>query len=709
MTASASARLPSSFRRRITWAGIAFIALVVIADGYEAWQDYRASVGRSERTLSGLSSALAEQTARMIQELDVVLQDYAEWSASSAGRKSSPEEMRDRLRRYVAQLPFVHSAAVLGPDGHIRVTTQARAANDLDLSDLPVFAVHAHEATGSLYVSTPALGQRDRYLTFALSRRLEDGSGRFAGVIVARMAFEYLTRFYATVDISPGGSIRLLRDDGVTLAHYPTEAVTAQRTSPTPLIRRPVQLQADASVQRVRRAEGDELVAVHRVEDYPLAIEVAWPLRAVMAPWVSQERASALRTGVLAVLAVLLVVGLTRMLGKHDLAELRRRRLERRLGDLERQQALGSLAAAMAHDFNNVLSAIVGYAELARSSVGDNPEAQTQLDRLLAAAERARQLVRRVLTFDRNRSVTYVPTDLGAIVREVLDQVRATLPPSVNLRTGATGDDAWILGDATEVYQVAMNLCTNAIQAMPAGGDLEVRVEVIDVRKEQAMRHGRLRPGQWLQLTVADSGAGLDPAHLPRIFEPFFTTKSDGTGTGIGLAVVRNIVTRMGGALDVESRPGAGSRFIVYWPRVEQTALLEERETAPQGHGRGETVLVVDDEPELVTLAEDLLAMLGYEPVGFTDGRLALETFRRAPSRFDAVVTDERMPVLAGTALARQIHDVRSDLPVILMTAHRDAGLGERAAGAGVAEVIEKPLRAQRLDAALQRALPRPA
>ncbi len=546
-------------------------------------------------------------------------------------------------------------------------------------------------------MGAPSVGRNDGYRTFGLSRRLEDGSGHFAGVVAVRMAFEYLTRFYATVDISPTGSIRLVRDGGVTLAEYPTRA--------TP---------SGASAQTA--GTGNALRTVHRVAGYPLAIEISWPRTSVLQPWVAEERASAWRTGVLALLAVLLLIALMRTLGRRDVADFRRRRLEQRVSELQRAQALGSLAAATAHDFNNVLSAIVGYAELTRSSTAGNSDAQLQLDRLLAAAERARQLIRRVLTFDRRRSVKYVPTDLGAIVSEVIDQVRATLPPAIHLEDARLSVAAWIRGDATEVHQVVMNLCTNAVQAMPAGGKLKVALEALGIKEERSLRQGRLRPGNWLRLAVADTGTGLESSQLQRIFEPFFTTKREGSGTGLGLAVVRNIVLRMGGALDVESRPGFGTCFsdllAAGGPRCPDPLMNEPpplirpvRALARPGHGA--TVLVVDDEPELVTLAEDLLAMLGYEPVGFTDARLALEAIRRDCARYDAVITDDRMATLRGTALARAIHAERRDVPVILMTGHHEADLDARAAEAGVAEIIEKPLRVQHLEAALNRVLAR--
>jgi CheY-like chemotaxis protein len=215
-----------------------------------------------------------------------------------------------------------------------------------------------------------------------------------------------------------------------------------------------------------------------------------------------------------------------------------------------------------------------------------------------------------------------------------------------------------------------------------------------------------LSSGRWIRLSVIDTGVGLVTEKLASIFEPFYTTREPGQGTGIGLAVVRNVVTRMGGAIEVESRVGAGTRMSVYWPLLAAEAspapasLTDERQ-----NGRGESVLVLDDEAELVSVVEEQLASFGYEPIGFTDAHAALAAYTRSPGRFDIVVTDERMPGMRGAEFARLIHSVNPSVPIIIVTGHRDPDLDQRAREAGVAEILDKPLRAQALRAALERQL----
>jgi CheY-like chemotaxis protein len=249
-----------------------------------------------------------------------------------------------------------------------------------------------------------------------------------------------------------------------------------------------------------------------------------------------------------------------------------------------------------------------------------------------------------------------------------------------------------------------MNLCSNAVHAMPKGGTLEIRLEALEIRDTQVMALGQVSPGRWVRLSVNDTGVGLAEEQTMSIFEPFYTTRSSSHGTGIGLTVVRNIILRMNGALHVSSRLGLGTRMAVYWPITEEPAALP-RQAAEVEAGAGETIMVVDDEKELVALTEELLASLSYEPVGFSDAGAALEAFRHDPRRFDAILTDERMQPMGGLELAQLIHRTEPGTPIILMTAHRDAQIDARAALVGIAEILDKPLRVQTLREALARGL----
>ena len=668
-----SADVTSKLSRWVVIAGIALIALIIVADVHEGWQDRKNTLADNERIQQALGRVLAEQTARMMQETDVVLSDYGDWILSSEGQSADEEILRERLRAAVMRLPFVYSATLAGTDGQVFATT-------LDSSNRERVEVPAPALKDPLYIGKPFEGTRDEARTFAVSRRITAPHGYFSGVVVARIAFEYLTGFYASVNATPDTSIRLLRKDGVVLAQYP-------------------------SAKGVMPDRRDEVAAVRAVEGYPVTVEVRRPMSSILRPWVTEEMNSAARTLTLVVLACTLLVALRAALLRHASQERERSRLERDLEIAHRLDALGFLAASVAHDFNNVLSAIVGYGELAHKAMAADSIELANMNRLLAAADRARLLVRRVLTFDPHRSLRYTPVSLEPVVIEVAQQLEPSLPAAVTVHTSGFEVPAFVQGDATELHQIVMNLCTNALHAMQNGGQLNIDLTIVEVREARSLTLGRLLPDSYVCLSISDTGVGLPPEQVQSIFEPFYTTRGSEQGTGIGLTVVRNILTRMRGVLDVQSQVGVGTRICVYWPPTTPDEASAPVRGTPPLAGHGETVMVVDDKADLVTLAEEVLASLGYEPVGFTDARAALKAFRSQPRRFDALVTDERMQTLSGCDLAKKIHGIDPALPVILVTGYRDAETLLRAAAAGVAEILDKPLNTQVLAAALSRQL----
>ena len=686
----------NTLRKWVTIAGIGLILMIIAADSYEAWADYQTAMAENQRVQVALCRALAEQTARMVQEVDVVLTDFAEWRESPQGSHADEQSLRERLRTKVLQLPFIQSAIIANREGRLLASTRTEVVGNRSFQKREVFSVPERAHDNALYIGKPFIGRHDGTRSFALSRRINSSSGEFDGIVVARLSFEYLAALYSGVSVTPDTAIRLVRADGATLAEYsvdrtPSDDVLSDDTSP-----------ATAVVPDTN--SGRRIEVAYEIDGYPMNVQVSRSLSDVVHPWAQRELASALRTLILTVLAGLLLVALRSALLRHDRGEMERRRLEQELESVHRAEALGFLAASVAHDFNNVLTAIVGYAELAKKSLLQDSTGAANLSRLLSASERARLLVRKVLTFDANRSVNYQPLTIEPIVREVCQQIHATLPSTVVLSIEGLNEPASILGDATEVHQVVMNLCSNAIHAMPGGGALDIRLELVDVQNPRDLALGRLAAGQWVRVVISDTGVGMVPEQIKTVFEPFYTTRQAGQGTGIGMTVVRNILMRMNGALEVESQRDIGTRMSLYWPRVS-TPSVEPRQS--QTEGGGETILIVDDEAELVALAEETLASMGYEPVGFSDARAAQEAFRRDPGRFDAVLTDERMQPLRGLDLAESIRAIEPSVPVILMTGHRDAQIDAGAQKVGIAEILDKPLRAETLRAALTRQLAR--
>jgi CheY-like chemotaxis protein/anti-sigma regulatory factor (Ser/Thr protein kinase) len=282
-----------------------------------------------------------------------------------------------------------------------------------------------------------------------------------------------------------------------------------------------------------------------------------------------------------------------------------------------------------------------------------------------------------------------------AVIEEALELIAASLAPGVLLVKRLEAGNVAVIGDATQLHQVAMNLCTNAVQAMENGGVLEVALECDDVAQRCRLSHGDLAPGVYVRLCVSDTGSGIPPYVLDRMFDPFFTTKDAGEGTGLGLSLVHSIVMDLGGSIDVRTAVGRGTTFTIWLPVGGRAAVPSAEIATEVPRGRGESVMVVDDETSLVALAEEVLTGIGYEPVGFTSSRVALEAFRAAPQRFDIVLTDELMPDLMGTDLAREIRLLRPDIPIVLMSGYSGTQLQQRAQTVGIREVLRKPLQSK--------------
>jgi PAS domain S-box-containing protein len=384
-------------------------------------------------------------------------------------------------------------------------------------------------------------------------------------------------------------------------------------------------------------------------------------------------------------------------------AEAERGRLEGQLLQAKKLEAIGTLAGGIAHDFNNILAAILGNGELAQMDAPEGTPLRRHIDAAVSAGMRAKSLVERILAFSRSGIGERVPVHVRSVVAEALDLVAAALPAHVQLDRQLAIDNAAVMGDPTQIHQVLMNLCTNAVQAMKSQGTLTVRLD-LDERSDSIVATGALPGGTFIRLSVRDTGAGIPPNVLDRICDPFFTTKEIGVGTGLGLSLVHGIVTDLGGGIDVESRVGEGTTFTIYLPASGSAIAagpVEELITT----GDGETILLVDDEEALVQMGEELIAKLGYEPVGFTSSTAALQEFRAAPDRFRAVLSDESMPDMTGSELAEAIRTIRPDVPIVLMSGFVSQALAARARELGVADVLAKPLVARDIARSLAGAL----
>jgi two-component system cell cycle sensor histidine kinase/response regulator CckA len=368
------------------------------------------------------------------------------------------------------------------------------------------------------------------------------------------------------------------------------------------------------------------------------------------------------------------------------------RKLENQLRQIHKMEAIGTLAGGIAHDFNNILSAVIGYAEMALGEPKIDDRLRRYLSQIYKAGERARDLVKQILTFSRQQEQQRKPVLVAPVVKEGIKLLRSSLPSTIQITMSITKAPTMILADPTQIHQIMMNLCTNASHAMrEKGGTLDIRLVREGVEQARTFNSFDLPAGNYAKLTVGDTGCGIDPSIMNRIFDPFYTTKPPGEGTGLGLSVVYGIVRDHDGAIDVTSKPGKGTTVSVYLPLVENGEVLSERmsERIPGG---SERILFVDDEAALVELGSTMLASLGYHITSRTSSIEALEAFRAAPHDFDLVITDTTMPNMRGDGLAGELLKIRPDISIILCTGFSEMISEEKAKSVGIRQFIMKPI-----------------
>jgi PAS domain S-box-containing protein len=401
---------------------------------------------------------------------------------------------------------------------------------------------------------------------------------------------------------------------------------------------------------------------------------------------------------------VVAIIGVGRDITEQKKAEAAKQELEFRLLQAQKMEAIGTLAGGIAHDFNNMLSAIMGFTEMTLADLEPGTLPVSNLTKVMAASERARDLVRQILTFSRQEKVAPRPVQPKLIVYEVLRLMRASLPTSIHIQE-RIDCRRLVMADPVQIHQIVMNLCTNARDAMEKGeGLITVILEDDILDADMTDRYPQLAPGAYVRLSVEDTGRGVPPEIADRVFDPFFTTKREDRGTGMGLAVVHGIVDRLGGVITMESLNGQGTVFTIYLPAVAAHGA-EAAASTPALESKGERILFVDDERLQVELATQMLGRMGYRVTAFTRSEKALAAFRDDPQGFDLVITDMTMPNLTGDRLANEIAAIRPDIPVILCTGYSEQISEEKAAALGLKGFAMKPLIMAELNTLIRQTL----
>ncbi len=665
--------------------------LLAVVVGASLWQLHRDTMAYQKRELELLALALTDEVDRGLRGAEEGL--YALRVELRDGRLSvSDPHAMTALRTRAALMPLVHTLWLVNPAGQVLASSGTERPPALaTLAPANVQPVDGAAAA----LSSPFVDGSTHQMLVALGIRFQGAAGTPGGWILAALPASALLGAFNAAQPGPETRMAVFRSDGVRLASAHT-GTDAAHHSDLALVQRP-----GPEMQRFRGGS-DNLVSLHNVPRYGVKVLVSINPHAALKTWRDAAEMAAL------VLALLLVTTLTAMRFVQH-AERRRlqaqRALHRQLARASRLESLGTLAGGVAHDFNNLLAAIVGFGEMARDAAASGSDQARHLDKVLQAALRGKALVERTLAFSRGGARVSTVFELEPVVEEALTLLSVSLRPGLVLERGFDAPGARLLGDPTLAFEAVMNLCTNALQAMPGNGLLSVHLERVHVSAPRVLSHSALAPGDYVGLSVSDQGGGITPQAMEHLFEPFFTTRGAQSGTGLGLAVVHGVAAEFGGAIDVHSAPGRGACFTLYLPETnEPLAAARPARCAPQESAQETTykavpeLMVVDDEPSLVALTQELLHDLGYASAGFTDPHAALQALQAQPQRFAAVITDQAMPGLSGTALTAALQAHAPGLPVLLLSGYDGALLACRAMATGVARVLSKPL--QRADLA---------
>jgi len=371
--------------------------------------------------------------------------------------------------------------------------------------------------------------------------------------------------------------------------------------------------------------------------------------------------------------------------------ETDKKALEKQLHQLQKNEAIGALAGGIAHDFNNILFPIMGFAEILDDDISNDSPLKESVNEIIMGTQRAKELVKQILTFSRQSEQEIKPLKPHLIIEEVIKLIKSTIPASIEIKQSIDPECRTIMADPTQVHQIVMNLITNAYHAMPdMGGVLSITLKNVDFNN--SLMELRLDAGPHILISIEDNGIGMDQNTINKIFDPYFSTKPVGKGTGLGLSVVQGIVKNYGGDIEVKSSPGNGSLFNIYLPSYE-TGSIPEGEIKNTIYPKGnEKILIIDDEAPVRRLQQKILERLGYDVDTSESSKEALNQILNHPNRYDLIITDMTMPEMTGDILSQEIKKINPDLPIIICTGYSEKLTPERASAIGIDEVLFKPI-----------------
>ena len=652
------------------------------------WHLRHDTLNSNGRELSLLSLATTDAIERGLRGAEEGMQALR--AELEEGRLSLDDQLPQVLHTRAELMPLVQTLWVLNGSGQRAAGSDTSPAPDAASFFPALVSLPEQTLALSRTVSPARPGAEGAQEMVSLALRFTKPQG--GGWIVAAMPVRSLLGGVGRALPDADARLVVLRRDGERLAAINALAQDGAGGWQAANADRP------AGLSRQTLADGSDNLVAGQPAGFGVQVQVSRDLTAALETWRQAAELAAL------VLTTLLLV-MAAAVYFVQLADRRRLQaqaaLQAQVSRAGKLESLGTLAGGVAHDFNNVLAGIVGFGEMAQDAATPGSAQARHLDKMMQAALRGTALVERILAFSRGGAKTSTVFELEPVVDEVLTLMTGSLRSGIVLERALLTPGACLKGDATQAFEAVMNLCTNAMQAMPEGGKLSVRLVRETIGVPRVLSHTQLLAGDYLALSVADQGSGISPEVMEHLFEPFFTTKAAQSGTGLGLAVVFGVVAELGGAVDVHSSPGQGARFTLYLPECKEGTEAPAEDLPAVRAGAGQRILVVDDEPELVEWTVELLQRLGYAPAGFSDAAAALAVLQQQPDGFAAVITDEVMPGITGTQLTQALRQAASNVPVLLLSGYGGALLAQRASAAGVNRVLSKPVQQRALTRAL--------
>ena len=697
---------PDPWRRRskariVGLASLLWLSLA-LARGGDLWWRRSDLLGGAERRAANLALILAEYLKQVFDSADSSLKQLAIHSRRIGGVDAAPAEWAAMLASARAGLTGVGSLSVTDATGVIRHST-IPALIGQPRSDHYVFRQLAATSEDVLVADMPFRSLRTRgSVILPLGRRLVGGDGTFDGTVVATFLPSELRGFFRTVDVGPGGTTWIFHPDGAILVREPSQTdPIGESSADNPVFRAARGAAAPGLLRGPLSPGGPALVSAYRTTTKPsLIVGVSLSQADVLADW---NRAARLSAAILAVLGGTVALGLWlafRQLDAHDAA----------LAALQRAQRLESVAhltGGVAHDFNNILMVVLGNVDRLRQE-SLSPTATHAADEIETAARRAADLTHRLLAFARRQPLQPRIVDLNQPLQSVAPMLKRLLGEDVTLRIAPAPVPRCARLDGVQLETAIMNLCVNARDAMPRGGQLAIDVGLVERDRAYGRRHPDVPPGRYVTLGVSDTGVGIAAEHLPRVFEPFFTTKELGKGTGLGLSSVHGFVTQSGGHVRVTSEVGSGTSIRLYFPEAEGApapapALPAPEPVAPARSAA--TVLLVEDDPGVRMLACEMVEELGYRVVSAPDGPSALALAAAHPE-IELLFTDVMLPNgMNGRQVAEDLRRGRPGLPVVFASGYPRDVIEERGEIESGWRLLGKPYSFADLAEALRAAL----